>query len=267
MTEYTVKVKGLSKSFGKVHAVQGIDFSVRKGECFGLLGPNGAGKSTTIKMLITLIPADGGDVEICGFRLNEHASRIRASIGYVPQALSVDGTLTGYENLLVFGKLYGLGREERERRIQEILVMMGLEEAADRPAKTYSGGMIRRLEIGQAILHKPQVLFLDEPTVGLDPVARRGVWNHIEELRREHKMTIFLTTHYMEEAEALCGRIAIMSKGQIAALGTVEQLREQMGNQQASMDDIFAHFAGSFENQQGEIKDVFQSRRTARRLG
>jgi ABC-2 type transport system ATP-binding protein len=267
MSEVTINIKGLTKSFGNFQAVKGISFQVYRGECFGLLGPNGAGKSTTIKMLTTLLPVDGGEVEICGYRLDDRPERIRAVIGYVPQALSVDGGLTGYENLLVFSRLYGIPRREREARIREILVRMGLEEAADRPAKTYSGGMIRRLEIGQAIMHRPQVLFLDEPTVGLDPVARKAVWNHIEQLRREQQMTIFLTTHYMEEAEELCGRIAIMSKGRIAALGTGEQLREQMGNPQASMDDVFAHFAGTFENQQGEIRDVFQSRRTARRLG
>jgi ABC-2 type transport system ATP-binding protein len=267
MNDCTIRVTGLRKRFGEVEAVKGIDFDVRRGECFGLLGPNGAGKSTTIKILTTLVPADAGEVEIAGYKLLVHPMQIRASIGYVPQALSVDGALTGYQNLLVFSRLYGLARKLREERIWETLEMLGLTEAAHRPVKTYSGGMIRRLEIGQAILHRPQVLFLDEPTVGLDPVARKGVWQHIEDLQANHNITVLLTTHYMEEAESLCNRIAIMSRGQIAAIGTVQQLREQMGNPEASMDDIFAHFAGHFDAQQGEMRDVFRSRRTAKRLG
>jgi ABC-2 type transport system ATP-binding protein len=180
--------------------------------------------------------------------------------------LSVDGALTGYENLLIFGKLYGLRRREREERIREILALTGLEEAADRPVKTYSGGMIRRLEIGQAILHRPKVLFLDEPTVGLDPVARRGIWDYIEALRGELDMTVVLTTHYMDEAESLCSRIAIMSKGEIAALGTVEELRRQTGNPEASMDDVFAHFAGNPDREEGGMRDVFRSRRKTARI-
>jgi ABC-2 type transport system ATP-binding protein len=264
--QYAVEVQNLSKRFGEVQAVDDISFAVEAGECFGLLGPNGAGKSTTIKMLTTLLRPDAGQVAIAGFDVAASPTRVRASIGYVPQALSVDGRLTGYENLLIFAKLYGLTRRERRERIPQTLAMLGLEEAAGRQVRTYSGGMIRRLEIGQAVLHRPQVLFLDEPTVGLDPVARKSVWEHIEQLRREHGMTIILTTHYMDEAEQLCGRLAIMSRGRIAALGSVSELREQVGNPEASLDDIFAHFAGHFEAQ-GGMRDVARSRRTARRLG
>ncbi|GMA51483.1 multidrug ABC transporter ATP-binding protein [Alicyclobacillus contaminans] len=267
MDEVTVRVRDLAKRFGEVHAVQGVSFEVHAGECFGLLGPNGAGKSTTLKMLTTLLPRDGGTIEIAGVPLTGDVTRVRARIGYVPQMLSVDGSLTGYENLLIFAKLYGLRRGERERRIADILELVGLGEAADRLVKTYSGGMIRKLEIGQAILHQPRVLFLDEPTVGLDPVARKGVWEHIERLQQEQNMTILLTTHYMEEAESLCTRIAIMSRGRIAAVGTPAELRAQMGNPDASMDDVFAHFAGSFEHEEGGMKHVFRSRRTARRMG
>ncbi|MDN4594701.1 ABC transporter ATP-binding protein [Polycladomyces subterraneus] len=264
-----VRVEHLSKRFGEVQAVHDISFDVLEGECFGLLGPNGAGKSTTIKMMTTLLSIDEGVIEIAGHSVQKHPTHVRESIGYVPQMLSVDGTLTGYENLLIFSKLYGLRRKEREERIAQILSLIGLEEAADRQVKTYSGGMIRKLEIGQAILHYPKVLFLDEPTVGLDPVARRGIWEHIEKLRQEHHMTVILTTHYMDEAESLCSRIAIMNKGQIAALGTVEELREKTGNPEASMDDIFAHFAGQIDNQnqEGEFRNVFRNRRTAKRLG
>ncbi|HMM19168.1 MAG TPA: ATP-binding cassette domain-containing protein [Selenomonadales bacterium] len=267
MSEVAVEVRNLSKRFGDVQAVDDISFEVFGGECFGLLGPNGAGKSTTIKMMIALLNSDEGEVVIAGHPLSREPMRVRESIGYVPQMLSVDGVLTGYENLLIFGKLYGLRQAVREERIWEILKLIGLEEVAQRQVKTYSGGMIRRLEIGQAILHRPKVLFLDEPTVGLDPVARKAVWEHLETLRSHYRMTVLLTTHYMEEAEALCARIAIMNQGSIAALGTVQQLRDAMGNPAASMDDIFAYFAGDAENERGGIRDVTRSRRTARRLG
>lgn len=263
----TVTVKNLSKRFGEIVAVAGISFDVRRGECFGLLGPNGAGKSTTIKLMTTLLPIDAGEVIIAGHSAARDPIAVRESIGYVPQMLSVDGALTGYENLLMFGKLYGLRREIRQQRIAEILQLTGLEDAADRQVKTYSGGMIRRLEIGQAILNHPQVLFLDEPTVGLDPLARNNIWSHIKKLQAFYEMTVVLTTHYMEEAETLCARIAIMNSGEIAALGTLQELRHQMGDPTASMDDVFAHFAAARENQMGGIKDVVRSRRTAKRLG
>lgn len=263
----SVEVRGLSKRFADVQAVDDISFEVYSGECFGLLGPNGAGKSTTIKMMIALLPADEGEVVIAGHPLSSEPMKVKESIGYVPQMLSVDGVLTGYENLLIFAKLYGLGKEVREQRIREILKLLGLEEAAHRQVKTYSGGMIRRLEIGQAILHRPKVLFLDEPTVGLDPVARKAVWEHLETLREHYNMTVLLTTHYMEEAEALCARIAIMNQGSIAALGTIQELRDEMGSPDASVDDIFAYFAGNAESQRGGIRDVTRSRRTAKRLG
>lgn len=267
MNDWAVSVSGLTKTFGDVQAVKGVSFNVARGECFGLLGPNGAGKSTTIKMMTTLLGIDEGSITVGGYSVKEQPTRVREIIGYVPQAISIEGSLTGYENLLIFAKLFGLGKKERTERIESVLKMLDLEEAADRLAKTYSGGMIRRLEIGQAILHRPKVLFLDEPTVGLDPVARRAVWNHIEQLRQEFNMTIILTTHYMDEAESMCSTIAIMSRGAIAALGTAAELREQMGKPDATMDDIFAHFAGAFDHQQGGMRDVFRSRRTAKRLG
>ncbi|BCJ87558.1 ABC transporter ATP-binding protein [Effusibacillus dendaii] len=185
MSEIAIRVKNLYKTFGEIPAVQDVNFEVGRGTCFGLLGPNGAGKSTTIKMMTTLLPVQQGEIEIAGYSLTQNPFRIREMIGYVPQALSVDGNLTGYENLLIFAKLYGLSKKERAERIPETLQMLHLDDVAERPVKTYSGGMIRRLEIGQEILHRPQVLFLDEPTVGLDPVARKAVWNHIEQLRSD----------------------------------------------------------------------------------
>ncbi len=267
MADKTVHVANLFKRFGEIQAVCDVSFDIFRGECFGLLGPNGAGKSTTIKMMTTLLPPDEGHIEIAGQTLKSNATRVREHIGYVPQMLSVDGTLTGYENLLIFSKLYGLSRTIRRQRIAEILSLIGLEDSADRQVKTYSGGMIRRLEIGQAILHEPKVLFLDEPTVGLDPLARKDIWAHIDTLARTKGITILLTTHYMDEAEALCSRFAIMSKGRIVASGTAEQLRSQMGNMEATMDEVFAHYVGQVENQEGEMKSVFRSRKTAKRLG
>lgn len=267
MEEFMINVAGLTKNFGQVQAVKNISFSVRRAECFGLLGPNGAGKSTTIKILTTLTDLEGGEVQIGGLDLKKHPEQIRELIGYVPQAISMDGTLTGYENLLLFAKLHGLPRRVREERIQEVIKLLNLEEVAHRQAKTYSGGLIRRLEIGQAILHRPKILYLDEPTVGLDPIARKGVWSHIEELRNTEEMTIILTTHYMEEAEAMCSTIAIMCKGEVAALGSLEELRASMGNPGAGMNEIFVHFAGNPDQHQGGMRDVYRSRRTAKRLG
>ncbi|MDB5055493.1 MAG: multidrug transporter ATP-binding protein [Bacilli bacterium] len=268
MSTSAVVVDNLSKRFGDFQAVDAVSFRVEPGECFGLLGPNGAGKSTTIKMMTTLLRHDSGSVHIGSYDLRQQPNRIRERIGYVPQAISVDGALTGYENLLIMAKLFGLSKQERLERISSVLATLELEDAANRPAQTYSGGMVRRLEIGQAILHRPDVLFLDEPTVGLDPMARKSVWTHIANLRHEFGMSIIMTTHYMEEADSMCSTIAIMSKGKIAAMGNFAQLREQTGNPTASMDDIFTHFAGFFDHtQQGGMRDVARSRRTASRLG
>ena len=267
MSEPIIRVENLTKSFKEVKAVQGISFEVAHGECFALLGPNGAGKSTTIKMLITLMAPDGGEAWVNGFSLKQ-PGRIRESIGYVPQSLSVDGALTGYENLLIFGKLYGLGSKELKERIPQILSLMDLTEAAHRPVAHYSGGMVRRLEVGQAILHRPAVIFLDEPTVGLDPVARKALWGHIRGLQKEYGMTLFLTTHYMDEAQELCDRIAIMNKGAIEVIGTLAQLRKKAKLPRAGMDELFVKFVGKVETEeQGDLSDVKRIRRTARRLG
>lgn len=261
----SICVEHVSKKFDNFYAVKDINFTVRQGECFGLLGPNGAGKSTLIKMMTTLLTPDDGDITIVGHSVRKNPVKVRQSIGYVPQMLSVDGTLTAYENLLIFAKLYGLGTVARKERIPEILHLLGLEEDQHRQVKTFSGGMVRRLEIGQAILHQPQILFLDEPTVGLDPVARRGVWSHIEKLREKQNMTILLTTHYMEEAESLCSHISIMNHGEVAASGTLNQLQEQSGIPKASLDQLFVHYAGTFEEKEGRLKDVSRTRRTARK--
>ncbi len=266
--EPMIEVRGLTKKFKDVHAVEDVSFDVARGECFALLGPNGAGKSTTIKMLITLLDPDAGEAKVNGFSLKREASRVRESIGYVPQALSVDGSLTGWENLMIFGKLYGLSGAQLKERVPRILDMMDLTEAAHRPVAHYSGGMVRRLEIGQSILHHPAVVFLDEPTVGLDPVARNALWGHIRELRKEFGMTILLTTHYMEEAQELCDRIAIMDKGRIVVIGTLQELRKKAKSPKATMDQLFVRFVGPVESgEQGGLANVKKSRRTAERLG
>lgn len=264
-----ILVQGLFKHFGPVRAVDGIDLTVAPGECFGLLGRNGAGKSTTLKMLIGLLPPDAGEATVNGFDLATQAQRLRASIGYVPQALSVDGLLTGRQNLDFFGRLYGLPAALRRQRIPEVLAMLDLVDAADRPAATYSGGMIRRLEVGQSILHTPPVVFLDEPTVGLDPVARRTLWEHLERLRKRYGMTVLLTTHYMEEAQLLCDRVAIMHAGKVAAQGSLSDLRRKQRLPKASLEQLFVNLAGQEQaaEQEGELHAVGRTRRNAHRLG
>ena len=264
-----VAVDSLVKCYGTFLAVDGISFSFSEGSVFGLLGPNGAGKSTTIKILATLSVPSEGTAAVGGHDVVHQASEVRELIGYVPQAISVDGALTGLENLRTMAKLTNVPRSVRRSRIDDVLEMLDLGEAAHRLASTYSGGLIRRLEIGQAILHRPRLLILDEPTVGLDPVARRKVWDHLTALRREMDLGVLLTTHYMEEAEVLCDTIAILNRGKIVAQGTIEGLRTQAHRPQASLDDLFTHFASAKEEtaEPGSWKEARRARRTARRLG
>jgi ABC-2 type transport system ATP-binding protein len=262
-----VAIHGLSRRFGDFTAVDGVDLLVQAGEVFGLLGPNGAGKTTTIKMLVTLLPPSGGSAEVGGYDIVRQADAVRRLIGYVPQALSADGNLTGFENLQVFARLYDVPRREQRVRVEEALHFMGLTEAAGRMVRTYSGGMVRRLEIAQTLIHRPRVLFLDEPTIGLDPVARRAVWKHLDDLRARYGTTLFVTTHYMEEAEELCTRVAIMNRGKIVALDTPEGLTAQVGREDgATLEDAFAHFTGDTLESGGTYKDVRNTRRTAGRL-
>src|SRR5208282_3576923 len=199
----------LTRRFGDFTAVDAVSLQVDAGEIFGLIGPNGAGKSTLIKMLTTLLPPSSGRALVAGFDLAQRPAEIRRRIGYVPQLLSADGELTGYENLLLSSRLYLLPRGEREQRIAAALAMMGLSDVRDRLVRNYSGGMIRRLEIAQSTLHRPAIIFMDEPTEGLDPTARHAVWSHIRDLRRELSAAIIVTTHYMDEADVLCGRVAL----------------------------------------------------------
>ncbi|MBZ5597328.1 MAG: ATP-binding cassette domain-containing protein [Acidobacteriia bacterium] len=261
-----VEIRQLSRSFGSRKAVDNLSLHLPAGQIFGLLGPNGAGKSTTIKMLTTLLPPTSGSATVAGFDIARQPGCVRRSIGYVPQVISAEGSLTGYENLLVFAKLYGIRRSLRKKRIQQILEFMGLAEVQNVLVQKYSGGMIRRLEIALALLHQPPILFLDEPTVGLDPTARQLVWEHIEQLRRDVGTTILMTTHQMGEADALCDVVAIMHEGQIRAVGSPAELKSSVGDG-ATLDDVFAFYTAEQTDQRGGFTDVIRARRTARRLG
>jgi len=257
----------LMRRFCALIAVDAINLAIESGEVFGLLGPNGAGKTTTIKMLTTLLPPTSGSARVAGYDIDSRAGMVRRLIGYVPQMLSADGTLTGYENLLIFAKLYNLPRVECEARVREALRFMGLSDAANKLVREYSGGMIRRLEIAQSMLHRPPVLFLDEPTIGLDPNARHMVWDHIEQLRQDFGITILLTTHQMEEADGLCNRVAIMHLGQIVATGTPAELKAAIGGNGSTLDDVFIHFTGDKLESGGSYRETTRTRRVARRLG
>jgi len=260
-----LETQSLTRRFGTLVAVDRVSISLSPGEMFGLVGPNGAGKTTVIKMLTTLLTPTFGDAWVAGYDVVHHAAQVRRVIGYVPQLLSADGSITGYENLLIFAKLYHIPRGEREKRIHDALSFMGLEEVSDKMVREYSGGMIRRLEIAESMLHRPRVLFLDEPTVGLDPIARRAVWDHIQRLRSDFGTTILLTTHYMEEADELCDRVAIMHLGKIAAIGTPTELKATVG-EGATLDDVFVHYSGYEVDTVGNFRDVSRTRRVARRL-
>ena len=262
-----IKTQSLTRCFGHKTAVDNLTLSVESGEIFGLLGPNGAGKTTLIKMLTTLLPPTRGTASIAGMDILRQPGEVRRTIGYVPQLISADGTLTGRENLLIFSKLHDIPRAERKPRIDDALSFMGLVDSADQVVREYSGGMIRRLEIAQSMLHHPRVLFLDEPTVGLDPVARNSVWEHIAKLQSEFGTTIFFTTHLMEEADALCQRVGIMSLGKMAALGSPAELKAALGKDDATLEDVFIYFSGDTLDAGGSFRATATGRKTARRLG
>ncbi|MGI0495244.1 ABC transporter ATP-binding protein [Alkalinema pantanalense CENA528] len=257
----------LSRQFGSLTAVNNLNIKIAPGEVFGLLGPNGAGKSTAIKMLTTLLPPSRGRATIAGFDVVHQAPAVRRLIGYVPQALSADGTLTGYENLLIFAKLYDIPSAQQRHRIDDVLAFMGLQDAAHRLVRTYSGGMIRRLEVAQSILHRPKLLFLDEPTVGLDPLARSYVWALVRQLCAEYGTTIFLTTHFLEEADNLCQRVAIMHGGQVIVTGSPTDLKASLNQPDATLDDVFIHYTGDQITSGVNYHETSRTRRTAQRLG
>jgi ABC-2 type transport system ATP-binding protein len=257
----------LTRRFGKLTAVDSLSLSIQSGETIGLLGPNGAGKTTTIKMLTTLLPPTSGSARIAGFDLRRQPGDVRRVIGYVPQLLSADGTLTGRENLEILGKLYDIPRRDLRRRVDEALEFMGLQDSGNKMVRDYSGGMIRRLEVAQSMLHRPPILFLDEPTTGLDPVARRAVWELIRRLRVNYGTTILLTTHLMEEADRLCRRVAIMNHGIVAAIGSPAGLKKGLHKPGATLDEVFIQFTGNPLDTGGTYRDTSRTRRVARRLG
>jgi|HubBroStandDraft_1064217.scaffolds.fasta_scaffold23721_4 ABC-2 type transport system ATP-binding protein len=214
---------------GKIRAVDGVSFSVKEGELFGFLGPNGAGKTTTVQMLTANLRPTGGQGRTAGLDVSEKPGEVKRRIGLVFQESTADGDLTGRENLQLQAALYSVPTAEARQRIDSLLARMQISDSADRPVKTYSGGMRRRLELAVGIVHSPKILFLDEPTLGLDPQGRAGFWRYIQELRKELGLTVFLTTHYLDEADNLCDRLAIIDHGKIVATGTPSQLKDNLG--------------------------------------
>ncbi len=236
-----VEVENLTKRFGDFCAVDSLSFKVNHGEVFGLLGPNGAGKSTLIRMMTTLVPPTSGTARIGGFDVIRSANEVRKVIGVIPQAMTSDLDLSAEENMSIFAKLYGIPREKRRRIIKELLDAVDLSQWADKPVKTFSGGMRRRLEIARGLVHEPKIFFLDEPTTGLDPVSRVSVWEMLARLKAEHDLTILLTTHYMDEADKLCDRVAIVDHGKLVALDSPLKLKASIpGNNvlEVSFSDV-----------------------------
>ena len=228
--EEVIKVEGLTKVFnGSLTAVDHVNFSVAQGEIFGFLGPNGAGKTTTIHMLTTVLKPTEGSGHVCQLSITENANDVRYCIGVVPQEYTADEDLTGIENILLCADLYGMPRSESKERAKELLELVELSQFADKRVETYSGGMRRRLELACGLINRPRVLFLDEPTLGLDVQTRAATWNYIRKLKEQYHMTIFMTTHYLEEADNLCDRIAIIDRGKIVKLDTPEALKESLG--------------------------------------
>jgi len=225
-----IEVNNLEKVFnGTIRAVDGVTFQVEEGEIFGFLGPNGAGKTTTISILTTLVKPTGGSAKVMGLDVIKDADKVRRVIGLVPQELTVDDDLTGRENMMLQATLYNVPKRDAVERMDELIGLVKLEDAADRMVKTYSGGMRKRLELAEGLIHRPHVLFLDEPTLGLDVQTRAVMWDHIKNLKQKHNMTVFMTTHYLEEADSLCDRIGLIDNGKIMALDTPSTLKRSLG--------------------------------------
>lgn len=260
-----IEVLELSHLYNSHIAVDKISFTIAAGTTFGLIGPNGAGKSTTIKMLTTLLPVTSGNAYIEGYNLIKEPAQIRQWIGYVPQLISADGDLTAYENLLLSAKLYGLSKKERTKRIHDILEFMDLGSMADKLISSFSGGLIRRLEIAQALVHQPTILFLDEPTVGLDPAARKMLWHYIQDLQNQTGITILMTTHDMDEADKLCDVVALMHLGRIVVMDTPDRLKAAIGPK-ATLDDVFILHTGNSLKESGDYQHVKQTRTTISHL-
>ncbi len=250
---YSIETKSLTKSFGDVTAVNDISLSVKNGEIFGFLGPNGAGKSTTIMILTTLLKPTSGQALISGFDVMTNAKQVRQNIGYVQQETTVDEYLTGRENLLLQAKLNHIPKDKIDKRIDEVLDLIELSDKQDKSVGTYSGGMRKRLDIAGGLLHRPKVLFLDEPTVGLDIQTRRKIWKYIKKIHDEFDMTIFLTTHYMEEADQLCDRIGIIDGGKIQVIDSPKNMKKAMGNEVIS---IILEEGGNRDSFLSELKKI-----------
>ncbi len=261
--ENIIEVKNLSKKFGDFVAVNNISFEVKKGEIFAFLGPNGAGKSTTIKMLTTLLNLTSGSIELNGHNPVKNSNAVRHSFGIVFQDPSLDDELTAWENMEFHGVLYGVEKSLRRKRIQELMNFVELWDRKDSLVKEFSGGMKRRLEIARGLLHHPKVLFLDEPTLGLDPQTRNHMWTYLQELNKSEGITVFFTTHYMEEASRIAQRIAIIDHGKIIATGSSEQLQQQ--TQTDSLEDAFLKLTGDvIRDQDASATDRLRTRRQQR---
>ncbi len=261
--EKAIEANGLAKRYGEVQALDGLDLAVETGTVFGLLGPNGAGKSTTVRILTTLSRADSGSARVAGHDVVEEPLKVRRAIGVVGQKHGCDMEATGRENLVLQGELYGITGAELRRRADEQLERFGLADAAQRQVKTYSGGMQRRLDVALGLIHRPQVLFLDEPTTGLDPEARALMWAEIERLAHEERMTILLTTHYLEEADRLASRLAIVDHGQIVARGTPDELKAELKGDAVQVElagDDRAAALGALERLDGLVDVLIEGR-------
>jgi ABC-2 type transport system ATP-binding protein len=253
-----IVAEGLEKRYGDVQALAGLSFAVRKGDVFGLLGPNGAGKSTATRILVTLTRPDAGRGVVAGHDVVREAARVRRAIGYIPQSSGVDRDATGRENLRLQGRVQGLRGRELESRIAELLETFGLAEAGDRLVRGYSGGMKRRLDVALGLVHSPSVLFLDEPTTGLDPEARASMWDELERLARRERLTILLTTHYLEEADRLTNRLAIISRGRVVVDGTAEELKRGLRGDSVTveLEDGRAGDAAEVVRSLGDVLDT-----------
>ena len=268
-----IDCRHLTYRYGQFTAVDDLTLQVRPGETMGLLGPNGAGKTTVVRLLTTLAPVQQGELRIFGMNARDRTTDIRCNLGYVPQQLSIEPTLTGRQNVEWFARLYGVPHANRAERVDQALGAVQLLDVADRLAASYSGGMVRRLEVAQALVNRPSLLVLDEPTVGLDPIARDGVWTQVRDMQAQFGMTVLVTTHYMEEADALCDRVALMHRGVLRAVGTPSELKSTV-SPDATLEDVFRHYAASDldpepadDTSSQDLREIRSSRKVARRVG
>jgi ABC-2 type transport system ATP-binding protein len=255
MAEKAIRVADIVKRYGNFTAVNGVSFDVAEGEIFGLLGPNGAGKSTLIRMMTTLLEITSGDAYIEGYDVRKQPDLARRCMGVIPQAMTSDGDLTVWENLSIYSKLYGIPTAEREASIDELLELVDLTQWRDAPARNLSGGMRRRLEIARGLVHRPRIFFLDEPTTGLDPVSRVAVWEMITNIKQQRNLTVLITTHYMDEADRLCDRIAIVDHGKLVALDTPRALKNSIPGSSV-IEAQFANAPADWQQKLGKLNSV-----------